>query len=1546
MALIVHIADLHIGSGIDRTARKDEYEQVFLRFAQNMNELKKSGKDFVIVIAGDIFHHKKNYEPVELYLFNFLMKILKNHLIIIIPGNHDMNINANINTTAENNEGVDLINPFTELHDNVIYLRETTDRVVRINGEELVFKHISVSDITSTAQSILATMKGTEIILYHGSIDGTILFDGCVPLTGRRITAEIIDKARAVILGDTHQQQFILGRTNAAYCGSLIKQDVSESDSKGYMIWTLNKETNKYTGEFIVIPNEAVMMDFDFRGKTVDEAKAQLNTYQRINPKRIIKINVATSDSRENVHELEKYIAEKFQFRPRVHNYTKAIGGALINVDDSIRKRLALANLGQEAIENFMKMCGNRGQVAKRWHVLRMEWDNLMTFGKENIIDFTKTSSLMGIFADNGWGKSSVIDIMHYGLFGKYIRGDKSIVRYGEKNGGVQIIFAVNDKKYGIERCFGTSRFALKLYEVADDNTRTIISIEKNDILIHINKLIGTKEEFCITAAMYQSDEDISKLFNAEGITLLSSAFGLTDVKEMDDLAKKNIASTEAYIKSFFDWKQDSVESYTICLETNQTKLVKFKETREEIIHNIKSCEQEIDEITSAIKQFDISKLNQEIIIVESEIIKLKEQTQITIILPECGNFISDINEYKKLLDILQRSLIAEPAELIEVNFNYSADAVDNATRIVKAGEPTFTKTLKEYPCAYYNKTHEESKLFHSNGWLKTYKPIEIGRPDAIDEVNNPNIENIEMYVSALESEKPDDPGLMDGPAPIKISDIELRQLKTIVSCGPPNIPVPSMVIVPDNYIDSSIDNSRSALVIINEKIARSQSIIQKKPTSMESEVSMIDELKQYEIELSSIQFVDIPNDIELNTLKQDIENQKLKFESKCECCKYNKQKLAIESTDVSIVLARIDEITSSISRATEANKQSSLSRDVLINKISFAKDNLIKIKSNNKLYADACAAEEDIVLQTFDQQRYMKLIVDFEKFHLVYENNIIIQTKQKEYNRYEDARIIVSKHDECIKYMEYCKKKLAFDTYNRAEEMVKKYSKYCNYLEYKTKLNEYEDILKKNKLHAKYTQYRAAKHYSEYKIILAEYEKFQDDKIVFTEASKVLSELELHKTYMVLKNAREDVIKKNKRITKARESIKQHNLSVAYNKASACQLEHATANINLTNQRQLLATLKDNLNQAIANNQKSTRLKELKGLKPTLSEQLLDITKQIAVVESNIQNLEAEFIKHEKYDQNTRESKLKNAEFKTIHKLCQSGGIKDAIVKDNLPPIIEEMNAIITSTGANFKIVDHVVEPPAGNPYIIALHIAEIKNGINTLNPIVMASSYQKFLTSVAFRLSLSRNLRISSNFICIDEGFGKADKHNLISIQQMLESIKCNYEFIFIISHLTEMCDIIKNDLRHKLIISCNPDGTKMVCNTLDKAQKIQPRPGICETCNIPYGAFQGIHDNSDEHIRRLIEVKKQNAEINFIAAEGPADAIPPAATKKNGKERAPCDEKPLLNINFILNSEGHQKCLICDKIIKTKSKFGDHLSSVYCMTARAKRAILPKT
>ena len=87
--VIYHTSDWHINPD-----REEEYIDVITKFAQ---DVEKDKREKIVVVAGDLFKNKIRLMDSEMDMIQKIYKIINSIgcPVIIIPGNHDYNINMN-----------------------------------------------------------------------------------------------------------------------------------------------------------------------------------------------------------------------------------------------------------------------------------------------------------------------------------------------------------------------------------------------------------------------------------------------------------------------------------------------------------------------------------------------------------------------------------------------------------------------------------------------------------------------------------------------------------------------------------------------------------------------------------------------------------------------------------------------------------------------------------------------------------------------------------------------------------------------------------------------------------------------------------------------------------------------------------------------------------------------------------------------------------------------------------------------------------------------------------------------------------------------------------------------------------------------------------------------------------------------------------------------------------------------------------------------------------------------------------------------------------
>jgi DNA repair exonuclease SbcCD ATPase subunit/DNA repair exonuclease SbcCD nuclease subunit len=236
--------------------------------------------------------------------------------------------------------------------------------------------------------------------------------------------------------------------------------------------------------------------------------------------------------------------------------------------------------------------------------------------------------------------------------------------------------------------------------------------------------------------------------------------------------------------------------------------------------------------------------------------------------------------------------------------------------------------------------------------------------------------------------------------------------------------------------------------------------------------------------------------------------------------------------------------------------------------------------------------------------------------------------------------------------------------------------------------------------------------------------------------------------------------------------------------------------NVLITRQNKL-KTVVDNIDifyknkDIIENNSKL--LKEINDVKDIIKSIELDIKN----INSRLFSASTEKGKLELQYKNTTDqlNKVKELEdsyeaYKLYTNIISRDGIPYEIITKTLPEIEKEVNNILQ------QLVEFSITLQTDGKNIMTNIVYDDKRW-----PLEMASGMEKFVSGLAIRVAL---INISNlprpNIICIDEGFGCADSDHLGQMGALFSYLKHQFDFIWVISHLDQMRDMVDEQIEIK--------------------------------------------------------------------------------------------------------------------------------------------------
>jgi DNA repair exonuclease SbcCD ATPase subunit/DNA repair exonuclease SbcCD nuclease subunit len=558
---IYHIADIHIRN----IKRHKEFREVFYSMFE---EIKKRGTDdSIIYLAGDIAHAKLEMSPELVseisWLFTECNKLCPT---IVIAGNHDCNMN--------NSDRLDVLTPIVDALKlpNLTYLKDT--QVYGIGDVDFaVFSIFDNKDNWPKANTLFGNKK---IALFHGPVDNSTTDVGYV-VSSRHFTTEIFDGYHLALLGDIHKRQEMISPSGCkvVYAGSLVQQNFGETlDKHGFLVWDLDTMTY----EEVDIQNDYGYYTLDVDGGIVPDV-TDMPLYPRL---RVRITNTDTADTKRMMADITaKYGVEDFTIiRTDTFNKKKTNDREARLEVDSIADINHQNSLIGEYIERMMPFVtkedlagiekinrdiNSRIQPSElqrniSWKPIRFDFSNMFSYGERNVINFDKVNGLMGLFAPNAQGKSSLFDAISFCLFDKCSRAYKAsaIMNNRKADFHCQLEFSVDGVTYGIRREGRTInkgknvKVDVDFWREGDSGRESLNGTERRDTNQVIETYVGRYEDFIMTALSLQAN---NALFidksQSERKDLMAQFMGLDIFDKLYDTATNDIKDVNALIRNF-----------------------------------------------------------------------------------------------------------------------------------------------------------------------------------------------------------------------------------------------------------------------------------------------------------------------------------------------------------------------------------------------------------------------------------------------------------------------------------------------------------------------------------------------------------------------------------------------------------------------------------------------------------------------------------------------------------------------------------------------------------------------------------------------------------------------------------------------------------------------------------------------------------------------------------------------------------------------------------------------------------------------------------
>ena len=214
------------------------------------------------------------------------------------------------------------------------------------------------------------------------------------------------------------------------------------------------------------------------------------------------------------------------------------------------------------------------------WKPKRFEFGNMFSYGDANVVDFSNMKSVLGLFASNASGKSSVMSALSFCLFDKCDRAFKAahVLNTLTDTFYCKLNFEISGTDYFIERTASTKKngdvtVVVDFWKVDEDGNKVSLNGEmRSGTNAMIRDHVGSYDDFVLTTLSLQNNNAIFiDKSQSERKDLLAQFMGIDIFDKLHTTASEDIKEINALLKRFNreDFDETLAEVQTKLEETN-----------------------------------------------------------------------------------------------------------------------------------------------------------------------------------------------------------------------------------------------------------------------------------------------------------------------------------------------------------------------------------------------------------------------------------------------------------------------------------------------------------------------------------------------------------------------------------------------------------------------------------------------------------------------------------------------------------------------------------------------------------------------------------------------------------------------------------------------------------------------------------------------------------------------------------------------------------------------------------------------------------------
>ena len=701
---IYHLADLHIRN----LKRHKEYREILNQFLADVDSQKK--ENAVIYLAGDIAHAKTEMSPELVREITWFFNECANRFpTFVITGNHDCNLN--------NMDRLDVLTPICDNlnNPNLYYLRDTG--TTHIN-DELTFTVYSILDKKANWPLGKDVEGKKKICFFHGPVDAARTDIGYV-VSSNNFTPDMFDGFDMVLMGDIHKRQIVQQRDKASgkpivvYAGSVVQQNHGEYlENHGYLLWDVKNETF----EEFNIHNDYGYLTIDVTNGVIpqwvmDEIGTKLPKQPRLRVRfqetEAADIKLVSTELQKmfNISEITVTRQDTLNSMKTKNRNARNLAGNVkdVNVQNGLIKEYLERQflLDDETLNKVIEINNNVNTKITHedtdnilWIPKKFEFSNMFSYGEGNKIEFDKAKGIIGLFAPNTQGKSSLFDSLSFCIFDKCSRAFKAthIMNNQKDTFSCKFNFEIDGIDYFIERQAHTTKtdkvkVNVNFWRVVDGLDESLNGDERRDTNDVIKKYLGTYEDFVMTSLSLQGN---NALFidksQSERKDILAQYIGVNVFDKLFDVVSEDNKEAAILLKNF---KKDDfslrLAELDDVIKTNGKLFDELAEKKDEFEQEKTEVERKLSNLESQIQQTTLSidldvetkrleSFTSSLEINNGKLEKMEEQlTQAEGIVSELIESQSQLSKYNDIdIEIVYSNYQEEQKKLIEAEKVYS----------------------------------------------------------------------------------------------------------------------------------------------------------------------------------------------------------------------------------------------------------------------------------------------------------------------------------------------------------------------------------------------------------------------------------------------------------------------------------------------------------------------------------------------------------------------------------------------------------------------------------------------------------------------------------------------------------------------------------------------------------------------------------------------------------------------------------------------------------------------------------------------------------